>query len=389
MTSRNWCFTLNNPEGLVYQDGEVSWAEGSEIPAKIAFNVGNSKHGFKFLIFQVEVGDSGTPHYQGTSSCLVRLITYIGYVQFGRPFRLSGVRKLLSRAHWIASSGSCDHNVHYCSKPVAECSCHHCAPEGVRLVRPRGADVGPWIHGTPSSAGQRTDLHEVRDDIKSGKRKRDLIDSDKSVEVIAKYPKFVDTVYSLFPPEEPEDFAPDVRLLYGPPGCGKTITARAASDLWISPIGHPGWFDGYDRHANALLDDFAGDKSHWTLTDFLRVSDRYVERLPIKGAFTYFRPRTIWITTNIHPYEWWKWEGREVQYLAVRRRITSITAWRSDGTDRTELSPTGTPALWDRFWSRFAIDGCSALGDPAELVSTPGDWKRKFDFVFDVPRPGQ
>ena len=47
MTSRNWCFTLNNftPE------------EAEEIK--------NSKEWIKLIVYQVEEGETGTPHLQG------------------------------------------------------------------------------------------------------------------------------------------------------------------------------------------------------------------------------------------------------------------------------------------------------------------------------------
>lgn len=94
--------------------------------------------------------------------------------------------------------------------------------------------------------------------IKSGKRKRDLLEDDDGIRVLARYPKFVDTVYSLIPPQ-PEATPPEVYLLYGPAGCGKTRLVREEPDLWPMPVASQGWFDGYDYHDAVLFDDFAGN----------------------------------------------------------------------------------------------------------------------------------
>lgn len=56
---RRWTFTLNNP------DDET---ESPELLAK-ALQPGK---GFKYLIFQLEVGANGTPHYQGPTPSTIQ-----------------------------------------------------------------------------------------------------------------------------------------------------------------------------------------------------------------------------------------------------------------------------------------------------------------------------
>lgn len=252
--------------------------------------------------------------------------------------------------------------------------------------------AGPWEHGTPGTEqqGTRTDLIKLREAIKSGKRKRELVEDDALCEVVAKYPRFASLCYEAFAPETRE--APTVVLLYGPPGCGKTKHAYTESPhLWKAPIGKGGWYDQYDGHSAVLFDDFAGKASHTALSDLLRILDRYSEKVPVKGGFVSWRPTTIYITTNIHPFEWYDWQGREVHYPALRRRIAMVVAWRSDGTGRRELAPQDP--LTERFWTSYSLAGVSAPPvrdyDPTtqqwvvRAQSTPGDWKRKFDFLFD------
>lgn len=219
---KRWCFTLNNPT--------------EEQSAEFINEVMASGRGYKYLVFQLEAGEQGTPHYQG-------------FVIFDGNRRFQTVRELLPTAHWEPAKGSSPANQHYCKKPNGSCHCTHC-DGAVRLA-------GPWEYGScPSGSGARSDLLHVRDLIRNGKRKRDLIDDDEAVKVLAKYPKFVDELLAHIPPKR--DSAVEVHLLYGPSGCGKTRFAREEEDLWFTPLGSPNWFDGYDQHEAVLLDDFAG-----------------------------------------------------------------------------------------------------------------------------------
>jgi len=85
------------------------------------------------------------------------------------------------------------------------------------------------------------------------------------------------------------------------------------------------WFDGYEQQPVVVLDDFNGASSHLKLDDLLRLIDPWCcERVPYKGGFTWWCPDKIYITTNIHPFNWYKYENREIHYKALQRRITSI-----------------------------------------------------------------
>lgn len=161
--------------------------------------------------------------------------------------------------------------------------------------------------------------------------------------------RFASLTESLYPRQREEP--PEVTLLYGPSGCGKTrqvFDTESLDDLWVKPADDNMWFDGYDNHPAALLDDFAGRLSKVSLVSLLRMLDRYVVQFPVKGGFVYFAPQRIWITTNIHPSEWYEWTGREAQYPALRRRFTRVVAWGADGTQHRQYNRGDED--WDLFW---------------------------------------
>lgn len=83
--SRDWCFTINNP--TAEDDRQLI----------------NCQTSADYYIFGKEVGDSGTPHYQG-------------YIQFRNPRTLQGVKRLLSRAHLEPRRGSRAQAIEYCEK---------------------------------------------------------------------------------------------------------------------------------------------------------------------------------------------------------------------------------------------------------------------------------
>ena len=142
----------------------------------------------------------------------------------------------------------------------------------------------------------------------------------------------------------------DVTLLYGPPGCGKTSTfidnekegcVLSAASGW--------WFDGSRQEEAVLLDDFDGKASKWTLCQTLQTFDRYQIRVPIKGSFTWWCPKRIYITTNLHPRKWFEWADREEQWGALTRRFNKIITWDRAGL-RRELNPLRDREAWGRFW---------------------------------------
>lgn len=80
--SKAWCFTLNN-----YTEEEKASIDAMEDDNK------RDEQGISYIIYGIEVGESGTRHLQG-------------YIEFSKRVRLSGCRKFLQRAHFERRRGT-------------------------------------------------------------------------------------------------------------------------------------------------------------------------------------------------------------------------------------------------------------------------------------------
>ncbi len=265
-----WCFTLNNPKIFP-----------SELEAKF-------KDKAKYLVFQMEEGEDKTRHFQG-------------YVRLKTNQRLSYMKKILPRAHWIPANGSDQQNKVYCTK------------EDGRLE-------GPWELGEPfvSKRGKRTDLVALYL----------LAKSDAPLAVIAEQMpgcymrhhravKHIRHICAMDNPGIREDLK--IYVLLGEPGTGKTAWAYAKdSNLFAVPVGKDIWYDGYGGQATVLLDDFSGQMR---LVDILRVLDKYPVQVPIKGSFVFLHCTKIIITTNVPIEDWYDYTTRQDSLQALMRRV--------------------------------------------------------------------
>lgn len=290
---RNWCFTINNPPSSEWPPID---------PTKV-----------RYLIAQLEMGASGTIHWQG-------------YLQLPTNQRLTYVKKLCDYAHWEQAKGTPIENKRYCTKESDRI-------EGTEIVE----------FGEMSYSGKRTDLFALRDAVKDGKRLRTIVEDDNLMPTLARHQKFYHTLSMIqMPPINPSR---KKILLLGPAGLGKTrfVFDKHKEDpefFSFSPSNGTVWFDGYDGHKTVLIDDFDGAASKISLNMCLQMLDIYPVRMPVKGAFTWWNPETIYITTNLEPHEWYKFTGREEKYRALLRRFTSVVKFEkldNGGTRRITI----------------------------------------------------
>ncbi len=296
--------------------------------------------GVAFHTFQLERSKSGTPHFQG-------------YIEFVRNVGFIQLKTANSQVHWERRAGTQAQATRYCNKHCTNCyegKEEH--SEDVRLE-------GPWTFGTATNAVTKGMSAGFLDAIKEGKRMRELL-SDYPDD-IRKYPRYYDAVRQVYGPPERET-PPEIHLVIGPPGSGKTRWVRSiqpVSEMYIKPIDKDFWMDGYDGHKHVLIDDFQGAPNHVSLVNLLQLLDRYIQRVPCKGSHVWWYPEKIFITTNIHPARWYKYAGREVHYQALIRRFTRV--WEHTLEPPLEIYPElwqhsvepqcGEPEnLWDLFW---------------------------------------
>lgn len=92
-------------------------------------------------------------------------------------------------------------------------------------------------------------------------------------------------------------------VYWGRTGTGKSRRAweQAGVDAYPKDPRTKFW-DGYRGQEHVVLDEFRGciDVSH-----ILRWLDRYPVRVEIKGSSVPLAARRFWITSNIHPAQWW------------------------------------------------------------------------------------
>jgi len=174
--------------------------------------------------------------------------------------------------------------------------------------------------------GQRKDVQAIYNMVKEGKSDLEIMELN-----FANYSRFQRAIARLRTLIKPVRAGyPNVVLIYGPPGCGKTKEAFAQHpDLWEPPITtskkESTWFDGYVGQKAVLLDEFEG---HLPLNSLLKLIDKYVRQVPVKHGFTWFHPETIIMTCNEHPSKWYSYGDRVQKEIALRRRICEVFEYK-------------------------------------------------------------
>lgn len=119
---------------------------------------------------------------------------------------------------------------------------------------------------------------------------------------------------------------PKVYIRYGPAGTGKTRWLDdefGPGNYTIMPDNTGKWFDGCQHSDIILFDDVEIDQIP-PISQFLRLTDRYAIEVPIKGGFTWWKPKVIVFTSNI-PWKFW-WKSMNTEHAkAVERRLFRVT----------------------------------------------------------------
>lgn len=259
--SRAWTFTLNN-----YNEDDIEMIKNL------------IKEG-DYLIMGKEIGEKKkTPHLQG-------------YVHFKNARTFDALQKKMKRAHIEKAYGDAKQNRVYCTK---------CGDDYIEI-------------GELPIAGKRTDIETVKEMLTQGSSMREIVEEATSFQGIRFAEKYLS--YN----EKKRDWKPLVYWFYGETGTGKTrqaIEMFKNKDFWISGKDLR-WFDGYDGHENVIIDDFRG--SHCTMTEMLRLLDRYPYRVEVKGGSRQFLAKTIVITSPMKPEDCYRTVGKDSIDQLLRR----------------------------------------------------------------------
>lgn len=258
--SKNWCFTLNN-----YTEEDVAAVEKLMEQAD-------------YLICGKEVGEQGTPHLQG-------------YVQLKKRLRLTGLKKILPRAHLQVARGSAQENKTYCSKD---------------------GDYKEYgqIKETDPGKREKRRWDEILQKAKEGRI--DEIDPQTTVQHYNAL-KRIKKDYM----KKPDNLNDVCGIwVYGETGAGKTTWARKNyPDAFIKTPDK--WWDGYQGEEYVILDDL--DKYHVSLGYHVKMwGDKWSFKAEDKGGVMWIRPKKFIITSQYMPHDIWD-DAKTVS--AINRRF--------------------------------------------------------------------
>lgn len=205
----------------------------------------------------------------------------------------------LERARFAAMRGTFAENEKYCSK---QDSLTHF---GV-----------PFI-----GKGGRTDRNNIFAMVKAGMNDLEIMEADFAG--FCRFDRGIQRYRSCITPVRTTPM--ELLLFYGEPGTGKTKFATAQLSMigkpYRMPVSDKLWTTpGFQVKAkHIIIDEF---KSNIGLTNLLQILDDEPVEVEYKGGFQWWMPDIIIITTNRSPWNWYKYETRDMEREALFRRFT-------------------------------------------------------------------
>lgn len=261
-----WCWTINNPG-----DYTPRWD-----PTKM-----------KYQVYEMEVGENGTPHWQG-------------YTRFTTRKRMATVKNIFANdtMHLEIAKGTEEQNRTYCTK------------SGVRVQ-----EDGEYVP-TAGTQGERTDLEMIRDEIQGGADLR-AIAADHPGQFV-RYANGIAQMLELLRPELAVQRAVEVRVYWGATGTGKThrIMSEYPEAYQVEP-GRDPW-GRYRGQPVVVFDEF--DYTKWSVQQMNRFLDKW--RCPLDARYRdrYAEWTLVVICANSSPIAWWPDAGL-LLINSFRRRI--------------------------------------------------------------------
>lgn len=243
---------------------------------------------------------------------------YQGYVEFTKPFKMAGVKKLFKdpTLHLEQRRGTQQQAIDYCKK--------------------KDTRVGePFEIGTPAKQGKRNDLLFVKDTIDYSIKKGLKMKQIKKTLVNDHFPTYVkyarnlsDAIQLLSEPEIPDYQQNKVLVLWGAAGKGKTRAAREFMPNNKYELEEPNgtgcvWLDNYQWEDLLIIDDF---ESWLTYKQLLKITDGYKVNYQKKGVLGGIDKNwtKVIITSDKHPKDWFPIRNQGKLTKEMERRFGLI-----------------------------------------------------------------
>ena len=183
-------------------------------------------------------------------------------------------------------------------------------------------------YGERPFQGMRRDLLSLKRKLDEGIKPLDLAEDDEYFGVVAKHHRFAET-YSDHRKGKVLKMcreAPNVYLLKGEPGSGKTSWCdnKFGVGNWVklpSPTNNTWWFTRECCTSDTIVIDDVGPTKVPEIETLLEWLDRYAFQAPIKGGNQWCKPKNWVLTTNVEPATWWE-KAKGIHIDALERRIS-------------------------------------------------------------------
>jgi hypothetical protein len=123
---------------------------------------------------------------------------------------------------------------------------------------------------------------------------------------------------------KPSSMERKIFVYWGDTNCGKSHRAWAEAGLEAYPKDPcTKFWDGYRDQKHVVVDEFRGSIG---ISHLLRWCDKYPVLVEVKGSSTVFKAEKIWITSNLHPRDWYPDLDEQTKAALLRRlEITHFT----------------------------------------------------------------